>query len=76
MRRLLAAAPPSLALAFALYGCQLFGPPKGPAGDALAEGPRVGEGAPDIEGEDLEGNRFHLSDYRGKVVVLDFWANY
>jgi hypothetical protein len=33
----------------------------------------VGKGAPDIEGEDQDGKRFRLSDYRGKVVLLDFW---
>ena len=34
----------------------------------------VGSEAPDIEGEDQDGQRFHLSDYRGKVVLLDFWS--
>jgi hypothetical protein len=33
----------------------------------------VGNEAPDIEGEDQHGERFKLSDYRGKVVLLDFW---
>jgi thiol-disulfide isomerase/thioredoxin len=37
---------------------------------------RVGKTAPDIEGEDLEGIRFRLSDYRGKVVMLRFWAGW
>lgn len=32
----------------------------------------VGNIAPNIEGEDLEGLRFKLSDYRGKVVLLGF----
>jgi cytochrome oxidase Cu insertion factor (SCO1/SenC/PrrC family) len=35
---------------------------------------RVGKQAPDIEGEDQDGKRFKLSDYRGKVVLLDFWS--
>jgi hypothetical protein len=34
----------------------------------------VGKEAPDIEGEDQDGKRFRLSDYRGKVVLLDFWS--
>jgi hypothetical protein len=34
----------------------------------------VGREAPDIEGEDQHGYRFQLSDYRGKVVLLDFWS--
>jgi len=33
----------------------------------------VGKVAADIEGEDQDGKRFKLSDYRGKVVLLDFW---
>jgi hypothetical protein len=33
----------------------------------------VGKVAPDIEGEDQDGQPFKLSDYRGKVVLLDFW---
>jgi peroxiredoxin len=37
---------------------------------------RIGMLAPDIEGEDLDGAAFKLSDYRGKVVVLDFWGNW
>jgi hypothetical protein len=34
----------------------------------------VGKEAPEIEGEDQDGVRFKLSDYRGKVVLLDFWS--
>jgi hypothetical protein len=36
----------------------------------------VGKPAPDIEGEDIDGKRFKLSDYRGKVVLLDFWGHW
>jgi hypothetical protein len=36
----------------------------------------VGKVAPDIEGEDVDGVKFKLSDYRGKVVVLDFWGDW
>jgi len=36
----------------------------------------VGKTAPEIEGEDSATKKFKLSDYRGKVVVLDFWARW
>lgn len=36
----------------------------------------VGKTAPDIEGKDSSGKSFRLSDYRGKVVILDFWARW
>jgi hypothetical protein len=36
----------------------------------------VGKPAPEIEGVDLDSVAFKLSDYRGKVVLLDFWGNW
>jgi hypothetical protein len=36
----------------------------------------VGKPAPDITAEDIEGKKLKLSDFRGKVVVLDFWGNW
>jgi hypothetical protein len=36
----------------------------------------VGKTAPEIEATDLSGVAFKLSDYRGKVVLLDFWGNW
>jgi hypothetical protein len=36
----------------------------------------VGKPAPEIHGEDLDGVPFQLSEYRGKVVVLDFWGHW
>jgi hypothetical protein len=35
---------------------------------------KIGEVAPEIEAPDLDGVNFKLSDYRGKVVMLDFWG--
>ncbi len=35
----------------------------------------VGREAPDIEGDDQDGKRFKLSDYRGTVVLLEFWSH-
>lgn len=34
----------------------------------------IGVVAPEIEGPDLDGVTFKLSDYRGKVVLLNFWG--
>jgi hypothetical protein len=36
----------------------------------------VGKPVPELEGPDLDGKTFKLSDYRGKVVLLDFWAHW
>ena len=36
----------------------------------------VGNVAPEITAEDLEGVPFKLSVYRGKVVMLDFWGHW
>lgn len=36
----------------------------------------VGKHAPEITGEDIDGAALALSDYRGKVVLLDFWGNW
>jgi hypothetical protein len=37
---------------------------------------KVGKVTPEVEGEDIDGVRFKLSDYRGKVVLLDFWGHW
>jgi peroxiredoxin len=36
----------------------------------------VGKLAAEIDGEDIDGKRFKLSNYRGKVVLLVFWGNW
>ena len=37
---------------------------------------QIGNVAPDIKGEDIDGVEFALSEYRGKVVVIDFWGDW
>jgi hypothetical protein len=36
----------------------------------------IGKVTPEIAGEDIDGKEFKLSDYRGKVVLLDFWGHW
>ena len=40
------------------------------------QSPFVGQVAQEIAGRDIEDKEFRLSDYRGKVVMLDFWGNW
>lgn len=44
-----------------------------PTNPALGDIPRI---APDFEVQSHDGKVVHLSDYRGKVVVLNFWASW
>jgi len=37
---------------------------------------RIGKVAPEIEAEGVDGKKFKLSDHRGKVVALIFWASW
>jgi hypothetical protein len=39
-------------------------------------GLRKGQPAPEIRGRDGDGEPLLLSDFRGKVVLLEFWASY
>ena len=51
-------------------------------GEAMAsqpsgtESPLVGQPAPDVELNLLDGGKFRLADHKGRVVVLDFWATW
>lgn len=37
---------------------------------------QIGMPVPEIEAEDVDGVTFKLSDYRGKVVMIDFWGHW
>jgi len=63
-----------LAVAFTMPGCGKNEPP--PRLPQSPSGPRAGQPAPEIVGVDLDGEPIRLSDYRGKVVALSFWANW
>lgn len=50
------------------------GKPIDPAHATL--GVQDGQRAPNIEAADTDGKRFALADYKGKVILLDFWASW
>ena len=56
----------ALALAFTLAS----------AGCKKQVGPQVGETAPNFTLPDLEGQPRSLEDYRGRVVILNYWATW
>jgi cytochrome c biogenesis protein CcdA/peroxiredoxin len=43
---------------------------------SVPEGLEVGQRAPDFTTKTLDGRRVSLSDYRGQVVLLNFWATW
>src|SRR5262249_15995035 len=65
---------------------ETYGNVKHPYGGTIGEKARselfeirnlvVGKTPPDIEGVDQDGRAFKLSDYRGRVVLLDFWSEF
>jgi len=47
-----------------------------PATKIQADGSKEHPAAPDFSLTDISGNKLNLSDYKGKVVMLDFWATW
>ena len=62
-----------LALAGALAGCSGLDSMNAPGGSGSVA---VGSEAPDASGRDADGHGLKLADFRGKVVMLSFWANF
>ena len=58
-----------------VFGLQLARKSKPDTGDAANKGMQ-GKAAPDFELKALDGKTVHLSDYRGKAVLLNFWATW
>lgn len=48
----------------------------GCSSSAPAEGIKVGKPAPDFQLQSLDGQAVSLSDFRGKGVLLNFWASW
>ena len=58
-----------------LAGCgRVLGPP--PLPPPTGVGVEVGMTAADIAGETHDGRPVRLSDFRGRVVLLDFWGDW
>jgi len=45
-------------------------------GSEFAKQLAIGKPVPDIEGSDLKGVEFKLSDYKGKVTLISFWGHW
>ena len=43
---------------------------------AQQRGTGIGKAAPEITGQDVDGKPLKLSDYQGKVVLVDFWGDW
>lgn len=51
-------------------------PKPAPPQESAPAVPTIGRLAPEIVGQDVDGQPMKLSDYRGKVVMLDFWGHW
>jgi cytochrome oxidase Cu insertion factor (SCO1/SenC/PrrC family) len=61
-------------LSLLLVGAALIGCISTTTNTGLSKGKKTMAHA--IRGIDADGESFQLNDYRGKVVLLDFWASY
>jgi len=67
---------PGMLLLSACSKAQEEGGQKSGARTATEEGTKGGIEAVDFALTDIDGDSVRLSDYRGKVVILDFWATW
>ena len=57
-------------------GKRLFGAQEIAAGKSLSASPAIGSPAPDFELTNLTGDHIRLSELRGTVVLINFWATW
>ena len=74
---------PAVAVGMTLAAAILLGwtacgstPPEMASAKLTANGDGTRKAAPDFELKDSDGRTVRLSDYKGKVIVLDFWATW
>jgi hypothetical protein len=66
-----------LTAALVLAGCKLFQPRSAPSPVArVQQTSMIGQAAPELQGEDVDGKALRLSEFRGRVVVLHFWGHW
>ncbi len=58
------------------FSCDRLGGGKSPGGKTRPVGNYVGDRAPDFSIRTLDGHDLRLSDLRGKVVLINFWATW
>jgi hypothetical protein len=77
-RRCVAAATPLFVVSLLLWNCTgvRAADPAAVEKPETESLPAIGSVAPEIEGVDIDNVPFKLSDYRGQVVVLDFWGDW
>lgn len=47
-----------------------------PLGAVVTPSPLLGKAAPALSGRELDGGTFNLSQHRGQIVVVNFWASW
>ena len=74
--RLFTVLPVALLAGCFLQSCNNWGPSPRSVSAASVKPDAQRKDAPDFSLKDADGKVVHLSDYKGKVVLLDFWATW